>query len=265
MSSADFSRLTAIVHANGRPRSIDRLIKSVGWLYPQLRLLVADDSSKPQPITGADAVKVPAGVGVSACRNALLARVRTPFFLLLEDTMELSRRSGVERLLEHVAANRLDVAAGEVIRCQRRFGLFTTRKLEPAHATFEFDADTLKIAPGHRPSLSEASRAVPGPGAHSCDATHNFFVGRVDKIRAIGGWDAQLQVDERIEFFYRVCRYGLKVGVCPESIAWRWAEKSAASTPTRDFTNLAVAKMGVSRMIDAEGRTHEAAAHARAA
>lgn len=259
MSSADFSRLTAIVHTSGRPQCVDRLIKSVGWLYPQMRLLVADDSSKPQPITGADAVKVPAGVGVSACRNALLARIRTPYFLLLEDAMELSRRSGVERLLEHVTANRLDIAAGEVIRCQRRFGLFTTRKPEPAHATFEFDADMMKITPGHR------SIAIPIPNVHTCDVTHNFFVGRVDKIRAIGGWDAQLQVDERIEFFYRVCRYGLKVGYCPESIAWRWAEKSASSKPSRDFTSLAVAKMGVSRLIDAEGRTHEAAAHARAA
>jgi hypothetical protein len=114
----------------------------------------------------------------------------------------------------------------------------------------------MKLIAGHRPGIA---------GAHSCDATHNFFVGRVDKIRAIGGWDAQLQVDERIEFFFRACRYGLKVGVCPESVAWRWADKSAARKPARDFTSLAVAKMGVSRLIDADGRTHEASAHARAA
>jgi hypothetical protein len=265
VSTADFSRLTAIVHTSDRPGSVDRLIKSIGWLYPQLRILVADDSSKPQPIAGADAVKVAAGVGVSACRNTLLSRVRTPYFLLLEDGMELNRRSNVERLLELASSNQLDVAAGDVIRCQRRFGLFTSRKPEPAHAMFEFEADTMKLTPGHRPGINEASRAVPGPGFHSCDSTHNFFVARTDKVRAIGGWDAQLQVDERIEFFFRACRYGLKVGVCPESIAWRWAEKSATRKPARDFTSLAITKMGVSRMIDAEGRTHEAAAHSRAA
>ncbi len=265
MSTADFSRLTAIVHTSERSGSVDRLVKSVGWLYPQLRVLVADDSPKPQPITGADAVKVPAGVGVGAARNALLSRVRTPYFLLLEDGMELNRRSGVERLLELVASNKLDVAAGDIVRCQRRFGLFTSRKPEPAHATFEFGPDDLKLTPGHRPSINEASRAVPGPGFQTCDVTHNFFVGRTDKIRAIGGWDAQLQVDERIEFFFRACRYGLKVGVCTESVAWRWAEKSAAGAVKRDFSSLAVAKMGLSRMTDADGRVHEAAAHARAA
>jgi hypothetical protein len=262
VSSADFSRLTAIVHTSERPGSVDRLIKSIGWLYPQLRVLAADDSAKPQPIAGADSVKVPAGVGVSAARNALLSRVRTPYFLLVEDGMELNRRSGVERLLELVAANKLDIAAGDVVACRRRFGLFTSRKPTPAHGAFEFEADTMRITPG-----IPASRGVypPGPGAQSCDITHNFFVGRVDKVRGIGGWDAQLQVDERVEFFFRACRYGLKVGVCPESIVYRWDDKPAVRAAKRDFTGLAVAKMGVSRLVDAEGRTHEAAAHTRAA
>ena len=71
----------------------------------------------------------------------------------------------------------LDVAAGEIVRCQRRFGLFTSRTPDPAHATFHFEADTVRLAPA-----SQASRAVPGPGFHPCDVTHNFFVGRVDML-----------------------------------------------------------------------------------
>jgi hypothetical protein len=262
VSSADFSRLTAIVHTSERPGSVDRLVKSVGWLYPQLRVLVADDSAKPQPITGADSVKVPAGAGVSAARNALLSRVRTPYFLLLEDGMELNRRSGVERLLELVATNKLDIAAGDVVACRRRFGLFTSRKPMSAHGAFEFEADTIRITPA-----PQASRGVYPHGSDvlPCDITHNFLVGRVDKVRGIGGWDAQLQVDERVEFFFRACRYGLKVGVRPESIVYRWDDQPASRAAKRDYTGLAVAKMGVSRLIDAEGRTHEATAHARAA
>jgi hypothetical protein len=256
VSSADLSRLTAIVHTCERPHSLERLVRSIGWLHPQLRILVADDSRKPQDMAGADVIRLPAEVGISAARNALLARVRTPYFLLLEDDFELGRRSGIQRLLDLVAQNQFDIAAGDVVRCRRRFGLFTRRTPEPAHAKFEFDADALKLNP-------LASQAVPGPV--TCDVTNNFFVGRVDKVRAIGGWDPQLQVDERIEFFFRVCRYGLRVGFCPESIAWRWIEKTADRRTTRDFTSLAVAKMGVSRMMDAEGRLHEAAASRRAA
>jgi hypothetical protein len=269
VSSADLSRLTAIVHTCDRPHSIERLVRSIGWLHPQLRILVADDSRKPQEIAGADIIRLPADVGVSAARNALLARVRTPYFLLLEDDFELSRRSGIGRLLDLVAQNQVDIAAGELIRCQRRFGLFTRRTPEPAHAKFEFEADALKLIPATTASraVSSASGGVnpPGRGPITCDVAHNFFVGRVDKVRAIGGWDPQLQVDERIEFFFRACRYGLRVGVCQESVAWRWTEKRADRRTARDFTSLAVAKMGVSRMMDADGRLHEAAPSRRAA
>ena len=257
MSSADFSRLTAIVHTRQRPASIDRLVKSVGWLHPQLKILVADDSPQPRGVAGADMVKVAPGSGVSACRNALLARVRTPYFLLLEDALELSRRSGVEQLLQAVAASQLDIAAGELIACQRRlFGLVTKRTPESGHALFEFGADVVTLSSGYRPGVD---------GRYACDVAHNFFVGRTDKVRAIGGWDPQLTTDERIEFFYRACRFGLKVGVCPESVAWRWMEKSAGKRAAGNACGLAVAKMGVSRLIDPRGRVHEAAAHACAA
>jgi hypothetical protein len=73
----------------------------------------------------------------------------------------------------------------------------------------------------------------------------------------MGGWDPQLLVDERLEFFVRARRFGVKVGVCPEAIAWRWPDGAAKSG--RDFSALAVAKMGVSRLVDADGRTIEAA------
>jgi hypothetical protein len=231
-------------------------MRSIHWHHPQLRVLVSQERSNRHAIAGADVVKLPADIGVSAARNALLARVRTPFFLLLEETFELSRRSRVEHLLQAVASNQFDIAAGELLHCKRRLVLFTSRTPEPAAATFEFDADAVRIKSGHRPGAG---------GFFGCDVAANFFVGRVDKVRAIGGWDPQLQVDERIEFFYRACRFGLKVGVSPESTAFHWTDKSDSRRPLRDFTSLAVAKMGVSRMVDSTGRIHEAAAHLRAA
>ena len=258
MSNVDLSRLTAIVRTCDRPKSIERLIRSIGWVHPQLRVLVADDSRKSKPITGADLVRMPADIGVAACRNALLARVRTPYFLLLEEDMELDRNSGVERLLALVAESRLDLASGDLLACRRRFGLFTSRRPAPAHATFEFAASTLKVIPGHR---------LAGDDFKMCDLTHNFFVARTDKVRALGGWDPQLLVDERVEFFVRAFRFGMRIGFVPQSVAARWedAKADAQTRHGRDFQSLAVAKMGLARLTDAEGQTHEAAAHARVA
>ena len=246
--SADLTRLTAIVHTNGRQQSVTRLINSVAWLYPQVKVLVADDSRQPQSMAGAEPVKMPVDSGVSACRNALLARLRTPYFLLLEDNVELNRGSQVEKLLAAVAGGHCDIAAGDMMRCRRRFGLFTKREADPAHGTMEVTPEAVKVTAGSRPGFG---------GVQGCDVAHNFFVARTDKVRAMGGWDPQLLVDERLEFFVRARRFGVKVGVCPEAVAWRWPDGAAKSG--RDFSALAVAKMGVSRLVDADGRTIEAA------
>jgi hypothetical protein len=249
------SRLTAIVHTSDRPHSIERLVGSLGWLCPQMRVLVADDGRKSQPVAGADLVRLPPGAGASAARNALLARVRTPYFLLLEDDLELGRRSQLDRMLALAAANELDIAAGELVRRRRRFVFFTSSAPDPGHATLDVSPDTITVKPGCRAARN---------GYLSCDATHNFFVGRTDKVRGMGGWDSQLKADERIEFFVRAQRHGLRVGVCPDSIAWRWAERTTAARRD-DFTSLALAKMGVSRLVDADGQVHEAPARLRAA
>ena len=258
MSSADLSRLTAIVRTCERPSSVQRLVRSVNRYYPQLRLLVADDSRQPRPVAGADWIRLPADVGVGAGRNAALARVRTPYFLLLEDTLELTRRSGVERMLEYVAHNRVDVAAGDALSCRRLLAIFTRRTPDPGHATFEFAADGLTLRPGHRAG---------GDACEAVDLAHNFFVARTDKVRSMGGWDPQLLIDERIEFFVRAQRFGFRVGLVPGCVAHRWPDRRDASQPatSRDFTTLALTKIGVARLTDAGGRTREATPHSRAA
>ena len=246
--SADLTRLTAIVYTSGRQQSVTRLINSVAWLYPQMKVLVADDSRQPQPMAGAEPVKMPVDSGVSACRNALLARIRTPYFLLLEDNQELNRGSHVDKLLAAVAGGKCDLAAGDMVSCRRRFGLFTKREADPGHATVDVTPEVVKVTAGARPGVD---------GVQGCDVAHNFFVARTDKVRAMGGWDPQLLVDERLEFFVRARRFGIKAAVCLDSVAWRWND--AAAKTTRDFSALAVAKMGAARLIDANGRTTEAA------
>jgi hypothetical protein len=250
--SADLSRLTAIVRTCERSASIERFVNSARRHYPQMRVLVADDSRQPRPIDGADWIKLPADVGVGAGRNAALARVRTPYFLLLEDSHELTRRSGVQRLLDLVAHSRVDIAAGDCLRCQRWLGLFTSRKPDPGHATFEFSAEGLTLRPGHR---------IGGEDFLAIDLPHNYFVARTDKVRSMGGWDPQLLIDERIEFFVRAQRSGLRVGFVPEAVVQRWPDRRDMSQPatSRDFTALALAKMGVARLTYPDGRIREAA------
>jgi hypothetical protein len=54
----------------------------------------------------------------------------------------------------------------------------------------------------------------------------------------------------------------VRVGLAPAAVANRWPDRREPGQPTtsRDFTSLALAKMGVVRLIDADGQVREAAA-----
>jgi len=249
--AADLSQLTAVISTTDRPKSLRRLTRSLRRYLPQVSVLVADQSQQPATRLKIDTIRLPAGAGRGAGCNALLARVRTRYFLMLDDRCELHRDAQVDRLLQRVADDELDVAAGELVGCDRRLWLFVRRRPQSEHGLLEFSGDALTLRPGHR-SI--------GDGFLWCDLVHNFYVARTDKVRSMGGWDPELMNDQREEFFVRAHRHGLRVGIVPEVNAWLWHERREmqGSAPTADCRSLAVAKMGLARMTDLEGHVVKA-------
>jgi hypothetical protein len=258
VATADLAKLTAIVRNYERPKALRRLVRSVRRHYPQLRILAADDSIEPRPPKGLDLIQLPSDSGRSACQNALLARLRTPYFLLLDNTAELHRGSKIEQLLRLVVDNKLDIAGGDVTSCRRKLMLFTKRKHQPEHGLCEIAGDHVTLCHGYR---------SPGEGYSWCDMVGNFYVARTNKVRTIGGWDPELHDDERAEFFVRAQHHGLRVGHVPEVSIWQWQEPSETRTPQREQSelDLAVAKMGLAQMTDFEGHTTRAPRRAMAA
>lgn len=256
MSAADLSQLTAIISTANRPKSLRRLIQSLRSQLPELRILVADHSREPRVPKQVDHVKVPAGVGRASGCNALLSRVRTPYFLLLDDRAELTHETQIENLLQLVSDDKLDLAAGDFMGCQRKLWFFVRRRALPGHGLLEFAGDQLTLQPGHR---------TIGEGYAWCDIVHNFFVARTTKVRNLGGWDPELENNEREEFFVRAQRQGLRVGLAPEVVASLWNEADESETSSVDRTSLAVAKMGLTRMTNFEGRVVKAPRRAAAA
>ena len=249
VSANDYSQLTAIISTVNRPKSLRRLVQSLRRQLPELKLLVADHSREPRVPKQADLVKVPAGVGRAAAFNALLSRVRTPYFLLIDQQAELTADSQIQRLLQLVIDDKLDIAAGDFMGCWRKFWLFVTRRPQPGHGLLEFAGQQLTLSPGHR---------TIGDGYAWCDLVHNFFVARTSKVRNFGGWDPELENDERVEFFVRAHRHGLRVGLAPEVVASFWNEPAEFPVTDVDRKRLAVAKMGLERMIDINGQTIKA-------
>ena len=249
MSAVDLSQLTAIISTANRPRSLRRLVQSVRRQLPKLRILVADSSIEPRLPKQVDVVKVPQSVGRAASCNALLSRVRTPYFMLLDERTEVLRETQIERLLQLVTDDKLDLAAGDFIGCQRKFWLLVKRQALPGHGLMEFAGDQLTLRPGHR---------TIGDGYAWCDLVHNFYVARTAKVRNLGGWNPELENDEREEFFVRAHRQGLRVGLAPEVVASLWLDPAVGEQPSADRRSLAVAKMGLSQMTNFEGQTIKA-------
>lgn len=256
MSATDYSQLTAIISTANRPKSLRRVVQSLRRRIPELKMLVADQSREPRVPKQADLVKVPAAVGRAAALNALLSRVRTPYFLLIDEQAELTADSQIDRLLELVVDDKLDVAAGDFMGCRRKFWLLVTRRPQPGHGLLEFAGDQLTLLPGHR---------TIGDGYAWCDLVHNFYVACTSKVRNLGGWDPDLENDEREEFFVRAHRQGLRVGLAPEVVASLWNEPAELQETSVDRNRLAVAKMALERMIDIDGRTITAPRRAKAA
>lgn len=257
MATPDLSKLTAIIRTFERPKALQRLVKSIRRFHPALKVLVADDGIEATSCKQADYFRLPSEKGQAAALNALLARVRTPYFLVLDDRAELHGGSQLTSLLELVASDRLDVAAGSLVGCEKKLWFFTKRKPVAQHGLLEIAGDRVALLAGSRSQ---------GEGFWWCDLVGNFFVARTDRVRAMGGWDPELRDDAREEFFFRAHRHGIRVGIHPESSLWLWQEKAKASaTPVHDHLGLAVAKMGLTQMTDLSGRIIRAPRIARAA
>ncbi len=258
MATADLAKLTAVIRTCDRPKSLRRLLRSIRRFYPQLRILVADDSIEHKSLKNVESLQLPSHSGRSACQNALLARVSTPYFLLLDDQSELHRAAHVEQLLQLVVDDKLDLAAGDLIGRRRKWLFFDQRFPQPEHGTLEIAGDWLTLRRGYRSQ---------GDGYNWCDLTANFFVARTSKVRALGGWDPELLDDERVEFFFRAHRQGLRIGIAPDATVWRWGEtaKSYEMPAEPSQKSLAVAKMGLARMTDFDGQVFKAPRRAMAA
>ena len=241
--------ITAVVKTFERPDSLRRLVRSIKKFYPDLHIIVADDSFRPEPISNVEYIQLPVDSGVSAGRNAALERVRTPYFLLLDDDNELSRETCIEMLLATIQDFDVDLAAGNYIRCKRKL-YWIRQRPEPFVGTIERVGSHLKFTPGYR--------AVK-PSLNRCDLAHNFFVARTSKIREMGGWAGVLKINEHAEFFVRFQEHGLKAAYCPDVTVRHWFARSAKYAPFRDrnYWPLAAQLMGITKFTDMSGRVHE--------
>ncbi len=240
-----------------RPRTAARAVEHLRNRYPDIRLLVADDSREalafehPQ----AEVVRLPFDSGISRGRNVLLARVETPYFLLMDDDHWFSRQTRLGRMLVILERERFDILACHVFFRRHTERWFPKRRLNGFFMNLRLESGTFELIDAYH----QKTRAW-----RVCDLVENFFVARTESVRALGGWDDRLKIAEHAEFFIRAKLAGLKVGFTPLAAVDHvhiYRERASRDyAPFRghrqdEFRRIWIETHGIRRFVERDGRS----------
>lgn len=232
------NKVTLIVKTFERPQCINRLIYSIRMMYPNLHIIVVDDSAKTKTIDGVDYLRMPYDSGVSAGRNLALSKVDTPYVVTLDDDFVFDDRTQLNRWLDILEITDLDLIGGNVDEHPNY------------HASLRITDDALVFSP---------DRVGYERGFELWNIVLQFWMGRTDKIRGIGGWDDEFKTVDHIMFFARSIGK-IKIGHCPDVGVGHKPIKSPDYYNHRNgrmqqYLRLLMDRLGVKRVIDVHGRT----------
>jgi glycosyltransferase involved in cell wall biosynthesis len=108
--------VTAVIKAFERPRRCRELIKSIKRQYPELPIIVVDDSRNQEYYEGVTNLKMNFDSGVSAGRSAGLDMVKTDYFINLDDDRLFCHRTNISRAIDIMEQYReIDLMGGSVL------------------------------------------------------------------------------------------------------------------------------------------------------
>lgn len=202
-----------------RPECLDRCLASIRLYYPDARIDTQDT-----------------GGNLSWGRNELLRRCRTPYFVLLEEDMEITADTDIDRLRRIVEHD--DELAG----CGGWLDEHGQR------VAWQHDFDVFRGASSMQPSRQPARVTPAGDVYYPCHAIFNFGVFRTAALRECP-WDEHLELAEHVEFFNRL-RRRWRVAVSPDVTISHARERPSDEyrrqrDRVRDFASSALTKMGV--------------------
>lgn len=186
-----------------RPHKLMTMLRSVREYYPDLTVIVADDSKEPLKINDShvEYYSMPFGKGWFAGRNLAISQVTTKYVLWVDDDFLFTNKTKIEKLVDVLEKTELDVVGGSVLGNVFQFKLL----LEQSE-----NGDCI-----HRRSGS----FQPLDGFPSCVVTSgvvNFFLAHTERLLGVG-FDPRLQRVAHSEFFIDGLG-SLFVGSCPDVI-----------------------------------------------
>lgn len=180
------SNITGVIKTFERPDKLKVLLNSIRRRYPDLALIIVDDSEKPIHIRGVENIHLPYDQGVSAGRQVGLDAVKTPYVLNLDDDYIFNRKMDLRSSLKYLERNpNVDIVAGRVLYL-------------PYYTELDYQLD--RLMPTDRRNIVRKGTVIDDLVVY--EKTANFWLGRTDKIRLVA-WDKTLKRLDHADFFTR--------------------------------------------------------------
>jgi len=212
--------ITIIVKTMDRYESLQKLLKSVFKIYPTIKIIIADDGEKSckEKILNKfkekeiEYYELEKDIGLSAGRNFLINKVKTKYFLLLDDDMEIDKKTDIEYAVKKLEEEELDIIGG-YCRNYKTINNNFDRILVFFEKIFRYELPTNYIGTLRLENdIFYADYIVHKfPEYTISDIVLNAFIAKTKSIIDMGGWDEKLKLQEHTEFFYRAKLNKLKV------------------------------------------------------
>ena len=226
--------VTVCIKTFERPHCLAECVKHIRKRYPDIQIIVVDDSNTPGRNEHVDKyLSLPYDSGLSAGRNFALKHVSTPLAMIIDDDTMFIKDKCIENMLEvYNSSDEINLVAGR---------LFPNKRHE-WHGKFIMN-DDLEL------HFRKSDNSIAGHAIY--DFVINLFIADTKTLQE-NPWREELKIAEHTEWFWRV-RDKMKCTICDAAMFKNTSDKSnpeyAKMRQRKQFWKKQSDAIGVRRLI----------------
>lgn len=176
---------TILIKSFERKNCVENLVGSIRRYYKSIKIVIVDDSKKALEFEFDDNVEVcyiGHDKGLAYGRNYGLSRVKTKYFLLLDDDFFFTDDTKIENLLSTLLKYNADIVGGNCIDFGFKKRIYRGN-YRRSNGDLYLDIDSIKEKP------------------FKCDFVLNFFLAKTDVVLQFP-WDSRLKIHREHDDFF---------------------------------------------------------------
>ncbi len=203
-------QITVAIKTFERPELVIRAVSSLRQFHPTMPVIIADDSKEPisfndDPYT--ETLHLPFDTGISYGRNRAIERVKTPFYLLMDDDYFFNADCNLEGLVKTLETTDFDIISMRVLNYREKRG-YCRGELHFA-GTMERKGTQMVHYIGKNRGICQ--------GYPCFDIVHNCYLARTNKVAKIK-FDENIKIGkEHGDFFLEAKQKGVLVTIATDS------------------------------------------------